>query len=223
MQKTILSYLVLLALLLTGLQTVQAQSERNHMSIGVKGGSTGIGGEFAVSLNKKFNTRISASFLDYTYSGEADLEATVGYDAVSSMTSIGLVVDYFPFKKFLKLSAGLHYFDFQVDGFVAPTEPYTVEGKEFSVEKLGSISSTMDYESKIAPYLGLGFGNSVRQGFPVRFTMDIGALYTDSPRINSSGEGIIAPTAEQGKDFEDGLKDFKFYPVLNLGFSIRIR
>lgn len=213
-----------LALLMFVIATnIQAQASRNYMAIGVKGGSTGVGGEFTVSLNKKFNTRISATFLDYTYSGEADLEATVGYDARNQTTSVGLIVDYFPFTKFIKLSAGVHYFDFTMDGFVAPTEPYTVEGKEFSVEKLGSISALMDYESKIVPYLGLGFGNSARQGFPIRFTMDIGALYTNSPRINSSGEGIIAPTAEQAKDFEDGLKDFKFYPVINLGLSVRIR
>lgn len=216
-------HILLFAVILSGFQTVQAQTNQRHMALGVKGGTTGVGGELAVSLSKKLNTRLTATFLDYTYSGEADLDATVGYDASNSMTSIGLIVDYFPFTKFVKLSAGVHYFDFEIDGFVAPIESYTVEGKTFSPEKLGSISALVDYESKVVPYLGIGFGNSVREGFPIRFTLDIGGMYTNSPRITSSGEGIIAPTAEQASDFEDGLKDFKFYPVINFGLSLRIR
>lgn len=224
MQNKII-HTIFVALILSVSQSAQAQIQSNqrHMAIGVKGGTTGVGGEFAVSLTKKINTRLSASFLDYTYSGEADLEATVGYNATNTMTSLGLVVDYFPFTKFLKLSAGLHYFDFQVDGFAAPTESYEVEGKVFSAEKLGSLSALVDYESKVVPYLGLGFGNSVREGFPIRFTLDIGGLYTKSPRITSSGEGMIGPTADQASDFEEGLKDFKFYPVVNFGISFRIR
>lgn len=220
LKKGLLGMVVCALVLASGLT---AQNKKTHMSLGVKGGTTGVGGEFTVSLNEKFNARVSGTFIDYTYSGEADLDATVGYDVTNTITSIGIIADYFPFKKFLKLSAGLHYFDYEINGLVSPTESYTVEGKEFSPEKLGSITALVNYESKVAPYVGIGFGNSVRKGFPVRFTMDIGGLYTKSPKINAQGEGIIAPTAEQGKDFEDGLRDFKFYPVINFGLSIRIR
>lgn len=221
MLKQKLLGLAIIALLMSNI--VHAQSIKNHMSLGMKGGTTGVGGEFTVSLSEKLNARISGTFINYTYTGEADLEARVGYDLTNAITSVGIIADYFPFKNFLKLSVGVHYFDYEIDGFVAPIESYTVEGKEFSPQKLGSIAAIINYESKIVPYAGIGFGNSVRKGFPVRFTVDIGGLYTNSPKINAHGEGIIAPTAEQGKDFEEGLKDFKFYPVINFGLSIRIR
>lgn len=196
---------------------VQAQ-----IAIGIKGGSTGAGGEFTYSLNERFNARVSGSAFSYAYNGEADMEPTVGYDVDGKITSIGITADYFPFKKFLKLSAGLFYNDFEVNGFVAPTEAYEVEGKVFSQEKLGSLTALVNYKSKIAPYAGIGFGNPVKKGFPVRFSMDIGALYTDSPQIEMTGKGMIGPTANQGQDFEDGLSDFKFYPVLNFAVSFRI-
>lgn len=205
-----------LALLFVTATDLQAQ-----MSIGVRGGSTGAGGEFTYSINDNFNVRLSGSAFSYTYSGTEDLDPTVGYDVDGAITSLGLTADYFPFKKFLKLSVGVHYHDFEINGFVAPTEAYEVEGKVFSPEKLGTLTAVVNYENKIVPYAGIGFGNPVGKGFPVRLTLDIGAFYTKAPQIDMVGQGMIAPTANQGQDFEDGLSDFKFYPVINLGLSFR--
>lgn len=205
-----------LAMLFVPAGLLQAQ-----MSIGVKAGSTGAGGEFTYSLNNKFNVRFAGSTFSYTYSGTEDMDPAVGYDVDGTVTSLGLTADYFPFKKFLKLSLGVHYHDFEVNGLVTPVEAYEVEGKVFSPEKLGQLTAVVNYENKVVPYAGIGFGNPVAAGFPIRFTLDIGAFYTQAPKINMVGEGMIAPTANQGQDFEDGLSDFKFYPVINLGISFR--
>ena len=72
------------------------------------------------------------------------------------------------------------------------------------------------------PYAGIGFGNSVRPGGRVAFALDLGVLYTGSPRIQMEGDGMIAPTAEQGPDIEADLEGVKLYPVLSLGLSLRL-
>ncbi|SMO89188.1 hypothetical protein [Gracilimonas mengyeensis] len=198
---------------------VQAQ-----MSIGLKAGSTGIGGEFTKSITEKLNARVSGSFFSYSQDGVyADDDPSIAYDVQGDMTSIGLLVDYFPTKRWLKVSAGVYYHDFIVDGGAVPNESYTLDDKTFQPEKLGSLTGTVDYDSKIVPYAGIGLGNPLAPGSRVKVNFEIGAMYTNSPNVTMEGEGMIAPTANQDQDFENGLSDFQFYPVINLGVSFRIQ
>lgn len=201
-----------------GTQFVQAQT-----AIGIKAGSTGFGGEVIYSVTEKFNARVSGTFFNYQTDGVyADDEPNIAYDIEGSMTSIGLIADFFPAQKGFKLSAGLFYHDFLVDGDAAPNESYTINDKTFQPEKLGSLTGSMDYESKLVPYAGIGIGNPVAIGKKIKLNFDIGAMYTDSPQVTMEGDGMIEPTANQGQDFEDGMKDFKFFPVINLGLSFRL-
>lgn len=211
----------LLLIVLIGMTTTGINAQ---MAIGIKGGSTGVGGEFAYSLNEKFNVRASGTFFSYTNNGVyADDEPSIAYDMEGNITSIGAIVDYFPFRRGLKLSAGLFYHDFIVDGGAVPNESYTIDEKTFSPERLGSLSGEVTYDSKIVPYAGLGIGNPVStRGSRIKLNFEVGAMYTNSPSVTMEGEGMIAPTATQGQDFEDGAKDFKFYPVINLGVTFRI-
>tara|TARA_R100000908_G_scaffold65395_2_gene55600 strand:+ start:5269 stop:5892 length:624 start_codon:yes stop_codon:yes gene_type:complete len=197
-------------------QTAQAQ-----MAIGIKGGTAGVGGEFSKSITKKINARVSGTFFSYSANGVYEDEPDIAYDVSNNITSIGLVADYFPFTRGLKLSAGVFYHDFLIDGGATPTEAYTIEDKTFQPEKLGSLSGKMEYESKIVPYAGIGLGNPVARGSRLKLNLEIGAMYTNSPSFTMEGEGMIGPTANQDQGFEDGMKDFKFYPVLNLGLSFR--
>ncbi|MDZ7771655.1 MAG: hypothetical protein U5K31_02790 [Balneolaceae bacterium] len=71
--------------------------------------------------------------------------------------------------------------------------------------------------------MGLGFGNPVQGSRALGLFVRLGVMYTDAPRFDMQGEGLIAPTANQDEDIEEGLQDFKWYPVLNLGFSVKIR
>ena len=200
----------------------QAEAQRNY-AVGLKAGSAGIGLETSVSINENFNGRLSGSYIGYNTNGLfTDLEPNISYDISASVLSIGLLADYYPFERLLSLSAGVYYLDFGVDADVVSAESYTIDRKTFTPERIGSLSGTVDYRSKVAPYAGIGLGNPVSPGSPLTFNFELGAMYTNSPRVRMQGEGMIAPTATQDKNFEDGLKDFKFYPVLNLGLSYRL-
>lgn len=213
---------ILLFLCLISVISMESLHAQQRLALGIKGGSTGFGAEFTTSLNKKFNARVTGSFFSYSHNGVyADDEPSIAYDVTGDITSIGGIIDFYPFNRGLKLSAGAYYHDFLIDGGATPNESYTMDEKEFSPEKLGSLTAQVDYESKIVPYAGFGFGNPVARGSRLKLNFEIGAMYTDSPRVNMEGEGMIAPTADQDQDFEDGLTDFKFYPVLNLGLSFR--
>jgi hypothetical protein len=151
----------------------------------------------------------------------ADDEPSIAYNALADITSVGALVDYFPFKRGLKISAGLFYHDFSINGEATPNEDYVMGDKTFSPEKLGSLTANVDYKSKLVPYAGIGLGNPLAAGSALKLSLELGAMYTNSPRVTMQGEGMIAPTANQGKDFENGLQDFKFYPVINLALTYR--
>lgn len=219
MYQTNILYAGLLVLLL-GVGSVNMAQAQRSWAIGIKGGTTGIGGEVITSLGSYFNARLTGSHISGSYKGIYDGdEPSIDYNVNGGITSIGGVVDFFPFKRALKLTAGVFYHDFAVDGGAVPSESYFMDDKEFTPEKLGSLAAKIHYKSKIVPYAGLGFGNPVASGTRIKLNIEVGAMYTDSPQVDLQGEGMIGPTASQGQDFEDGLTDFQFYPVLNLGLT----
>lgn len=212
-----------LAVLFLAMVLLPVGSSQAQVAVGVKGGSMGVGGEASVPLFDQMNGRVGGTFFSYEHSGVyADDDPSIAYDASLNMTAIGALVDYFPFGNSIKLSAGVYYYDFAVSGRATPNESYTIDEKTFQPEKLGALSADVGFASKWVPYAGIGLGDPVQSDRRLTFTLELGALYTDAPQVTMNGEGMIAPTANQAQDFEDGLSDFKFYPVLNLGLSYRI-
>ncbi|MTI88395.1 MAG: hypothetical protein FH748_10540 [Balneolaceae bacterium] len=218
--KTTLSFKLLMLVTILTLTSVSAHAQ---IAVGVKAGTAGYGGELMTSLTERINARVSGTFFSYNDSGVyADDDPSIAYNMKGEVTSIGGIIDFFPFKRGLKLSAGFFYHDFLVNGDATPDESYTIDDKTFSPEKLGSLTGKIEYESMLVPYAGIGIGNPLAKGSRLKLNFEIGALYTDAPSVTMEGEGMIAPTASQGQDFEDGMSDFKFYPVINLGLSFRL-
>ncbi len=213
-----LSFFIVCVMMGGPIDNVEAQA-----ALGVKLGTTGIGAEGSIPVYNKLNARVGGTFFSYNHAGVyADDDPAIAYDASLNITSIGAVADYFPFDNSLKLSGGLFYYDFSVNGGATPNEAYTIEEKTFQPEKLGSLSADVGFGSNLVPYAGIGLGDPVHSDRPLTFTLELGALYTDSPQITMHGEGMISPTADQAQDFEEGVSDLRFYPVLNLGLSYRI-
>ena len=201
---------------------LQAEAQRNY-AVGLKAGTAGIGLEASVSITEKLNGRLAGAYFGYNTDGLiTDMDPNITYAASASVLSIGALADYYPFKRLLSLSAGVYYLDFEMDGDGTPAESYTIDRRTFSPERIGRLSAKMNYGSKIAPYAGIGLGNPVSAGSPLTFKLELGAMYTSSPKVQMEGEGMIAPTANQDRKLEDGMSDFNFYPVLNLGLSYRL-
>lgn len=194
---------------------------QNKYAVSIDAGTTGIGLDGVVRLHERVNARVGFHTISYSSTATVD-DLDVGLDAVSSfeVSNISAMVDYFPFKRFVKLSAGLYYvLNFNFDGTITPNEDYEMDGRMFSPDRLGYLNANLNYSNGISPYLGIGFGNAVGKGWPVKFNMNIGMIYTGAPNLNMEGEGMIAPTADNAESFQTGLNEFKWYPVLNVGIS----
>ncbi len=214
-----MSFLIVCLMMGGSIDNAHAQA-----ALGVKLGTTGIGAEGSIPVyGDNLNARVGGTFFSYDHSGVyEDDDPSIAYDASLSITSVGAVVDYFPFRNHLKVSGGVFYYDFSVDGGARPNEAYTIEDKTFQPEKMGSLSADAGFGSNIVPYASIGLGDPLHSDHPLTFNVELGALYTDSPHITMDGKGMISATADQAQNFEEGVSDFTFYPVLNVGLSYRI-
>lgn len=211
---------VALLFLFTGSATGQ------HLAVGVFGGTTGIGGEVVGKLHNNFNLRVGGTYFGYSMSQTIeDDKVDVGFDADMRVQTISALVDYYPFKSGFHLSTGLMLNGISAEGVGQPLSGYTFtlnnKDRTLSKERMGTLTAEMDYGNQLAPYIGLGFGNAVKEGRRLGFLFELGAIYTNSPRLDMTGTNMLRATANQDRDLEAGLEDFKWFPSLNLGLTYK--
>lgn len=214
-----LSCLLLLAAGLLAAPDAQAQ----RVAFAARASTLGPGLEVALPVASGFNARLGGHFFSYSHSQTlTDLEINVRADADARLASVSALIDWMPFRGDFRLSGGLALNLNQVEALVTPLEPYTIEGKTFQPERIGTLTARVQHGSPVSPYLGIGFGDAVRAGRRVAFVFDLGVLYTGSPSIEMEGEGMIAPTVAQAATLEAGFQSFRLYPVLSLGVSVAL-
>lgn len=207
-------------LLACGLLAVQSASAQ-HVALSARAGTLGPGIEVATSLDPHFNLRIGANYLGYSrHDYVTDLEVPVDIDSKLRLASFSLIGDAMPFQKLLRISLGFVYNAGEATALMVPAESYTIEGKTFSPARIGTMEATVNHGRRFQPYMGLGLGNPTSGR--VTFLFDLGMLYTDSPRLNMVGNGMIAPTAQQAPDLEAAMYSFRWYPVASIGLALNL-
>ena len=210
-----------LALLVTLVPMLPVAAQR--IAIGAKASTLGPGAEIALGLTRKLNLRVGANLFNYTYEHQVDLDVAVNTTTDAKFRSFTGIVDYMPFGNFLRLSGGMVLNNNEATILIAPIDGYTIQDKTFTPEEIGSVTTTLGWKSKTAPYVGLGFGNAVSPGKHLGFTMDIGGIYAGSPRVAMVGTKLIGPTATQAASIEESAKNLKWFPMIAFGLSYKIK
>ena len=181
--------------------------------IGVRVGTTGLGADVAWDVAPTLSARLgySGGSVDYDTSTSA-----VSYDGKVKFSSINTFLDFAPLGPLFRLTGG----------FVFSDSKYDVVGNAGSGI---TVSGTVEPGKSAAPYLGIGYGRV--SGAGVNFYADLGVIFQGSPTSSltancgaqagtpacTSAQSQIA--AEQAR-LEDKLKNFKYYPVLNVGLTV---
>lgn len=131
------------------------------------------------------------------------------------------MIDWFPFDNQIYLSGGFLYNTNKIEGNGTPLKTYTIGAKIYTPEKLGRLFATVEPKIKVSPYLGFGWGNSVKAGKGLGFRFDAGMIYQGAPDVTLQANGLIEPTAEQEPDVENDLRNLKYYPVLSFGLTYK--
>ncbi|WP_044172350.1 hypothetical protein [Flectobacillus major] len=231
-QKTTLSFFLLCLGLLNFSNKTLAQATLNNTLQGQSSHKIGLalnlgttpGIELAYAFNPKIAARLGYSYFKYdvntttTTSGE---DVKLGGKINLSMATVAL--EYHPFtKSSFKLIGGASYFDKgQVSMVVSPTGSYTFGSTTFSPDQMGNVQFTVDYSTQYAPFAGIGFGRTVPTK-RVGFGIEIGTYYTQSPAVTLTGEKRLSSMSEQQAKVQENLKDWQYWPVVNLRLAIRL-
>ena len=198
------------------------RSFQDRLGISLHASTLGAGGGLHVALLPWMNAHLNASYFGYSQQDVAiDVEnETLSLDADAQLLSGALLLDVLPFKKLLRIRAGLLYNANRFAGHMELVDSYTVGAVTFTPEEIGTLSAELDFPP-ISGYLGLGLGHAVAPGKGFGVLFDLGIVYHQAPRLNMTGTGMIAPTAEQDVDIEENLGGYRWLPVVGLGLSYK--
>ena len=209
-----------LSIFLTLLIVSNFQSALADVGLEVKGGTMGVGGGLVLGLASHANLRLGAQ----KYEISADFtEDGLEYKAEFKPDNQYLLLDLMPFENGnLRLTVGTIKNDNEIVASATVQSSTNIGGSAIS---LGRVDSVIGFNSS-ASYLGIGWGNAVRPSKRIGFTVDLGIMNQGSPiaRLtvdDPSNTVTQADIDQEAADLEEELKDFKMYPVLALGLTVR--
>ena len=186
-------------------------------------GTLGLGGDLTKDIVPNINGRLSFNWMDYDYSTSI---SGVPYTNNLKLLTIGALADWYPGESGFRVTGGLYFNNNQIlgDARLDATESYQIGANPYTGAQLGTLKSETDFNT-LAPYIGIGWGNPLRQESRWTFAFDLGVLYQGTPKVDLTSTDPLS-TAGLGADLDleednisQALRSFKFYPVLIIGIS----
>lgn len=206
-----MKYLTLLLLPVLLFCSVPAKAEKGF-AIGGRFGTLGAGFEVTKALTKRTRLRVGANAFTF---GTSFNEAGISYDVDLRSRNIAAIFDFHPMNGNFRVSAGVFYnkneFDADATGFIR------IGGNDYNT----SLNANVSFD-RTSPYIGVGWGNAVKEGRRLTHSFDLGLLYQGSPKVKLSATGVLQSDLDQeALELEDALDSFKYYPVISYGISFK--
>lgn len=205
--------------ILTASSTAWAAEDR--FGVEVKAGTLGLGGDFAAQVIPMLGLRATLNQYDFS---EGFDKSGIHYDGTLKVGGYGALADFYPTKGKFHLTAGLLSNRNKVDLVTKPDADLTIGDNTYTPQQVGTLTGEMKFRSTV-PYFGLGYGNPARGPHRVGFVFDIGVEPQGSPKASltsSAGQVLQSDLDKEAAKIEDDTKNFKLWPVLALGISIRL-
>lgn len=201
-----------------------------EVGISLRAGTLGIGADFNVGLTDKLNLRLGYSLFDYDTTIE---DTDVVYDGELELRNATALLDYHAFGGGFRFSFGAVGANTELDVEAKPSGTYEIGDEVFTAAQVGRLFGNAQMGNDIAPYIGIGWGNTLDAEGRVSFLFDIGAVYTGNPEVNLTavcaqtpqGQAVCPRLQEEVQREEDELAEetdiSEWYPVIGLGIAIR--
>lgn len=202
-----------------------------HAAAGITAsvGTTGAGLHVSMPVTAALNARFGINGLSISRDGNTD---DVDYDFKLKMATFDALLDYFPMNGAFRITGGAVYNGnkISINGRPSGAGFYTLNDHVYPAAAVGSLNGEVDFR-KVAPYLGIGWGNAVAADKGWGFSTDIGVLFQGEPTTTLSNRGCSAPAAlcrqiaddvaAENRALAEETSDFKAYPVLRIGVSYK--
>jgi hypothetical protein len=194
------------------------------LGVSAQAGTPGLGGAVWFPLAGSFaDVRLGFNGFSFNHTFNSGGNP---YALHADLRNAPLLVDWYPFGFGFHLTGGIVYNDNHADYTAEPQNgEYVIDGTPYPASEVGTLGGTVTYP-KIAPYLGLGFGDPFSGVFPVFFTADFGAFYQKSPNVtlissNQSGNPELdAQLAAEAGRIQSDIGKYRWYPVISFGIGI---
>ena len=201
-----------------------AQTRTSSASIGVTGGTLGIGPEIGWRSDN-FGVRGSATFFSLSRGVDSD---GIEYDGDLKLRSFGGSLDFYPGGGGFRISGGVRAGKNRVELRAQPGATTSVEVGDvtYTGAQIGTLSGEVR-PNKVAPTLTIGYGGGRSSG--IYFGIDAGAMFQGAPKVRnlvasgpiSTNASFQAQLANERREIEDDIDNFKIYPILQLGLGYR--
>jgi hypothetical protein len=202
-------------------------NSRSDVAVIGKVGSLGLGAELDLGLTDSLGARIGLNAFTYKYNTTS---SSVNYDFKLQLQTVSALADWYPFQGSFRTTLGVMYNNNKVSLAGLPTGgTYTINGTTYTSADIGSLQGDMSF-NKVAPYIGIGWGNPAAKDKGWGMTSDIGVLFQGTPKtslVATCGATLPAPqcttlqsdTAAENTKLQNDLSNFKWWPVVSVGIS----
>lgn len=195
------------------------------ITFGLKLTTLGIGVEVGKSIAPKLGARVAFNtFGNYKGSVSAD---GIDYDLSLKLQAFTALLDLYLVGPF-RASAGFVINGNKITVTADPTVNVTIGNTQYTASNVGTLTGTIEFARKIAPYLGLGIGGRGRVGF----IFELGAMfpggvdvgYVATTPLTGAAKTAFDAEAERERQNIDADADsaLKVWPVVGFGLQIKI-
>jgi hypothetical protein len=198
-----------------------AEAKKWAIGVHAQAATTGfIGFDAGYKFSPNLHARLGLNTGGFKYNNSSQ---GIDYNTNFQPTNIHLLGDYFPFGGGLRLTGGLV---FQNNRFTATAKSNSndninINGTNYPASTVGTVEGQGSFSNSIAPYLGIGFGTPISEGFG--FNIDAGVMFSGSPKVSLSApnapQAIKDELEIQERKTNEDIKSFNIYPVVSIGFS----
>ena len=212
--------------IITFAMSIVAAGSAGAAGVGVRAGTTGVGGDIGWGIAPTLSARVGYSGLKF----DTEVSTTdVNYNSRVKLSNPSGLLDWSPLGPF-RITAGIVGANNKLNVTGVPTNgTFTINGATYQASDVGNLSGTVKPANRVAPYLGFGYGNVAGAG--VNFYFDIGVMFQGSPKSTLTAN--CGPTLNAGQCaqlqtnvaaeqqmLDDKLSKYKYYPVASIGISI---
>ncbi len=218
------------AIAIACLAALSAQgTARAEVGVTASVSTIGVGLHGSVPLKPSINARFGFNALRYSTEENTN---DVNYDFKLKLATVDALVDYFPMDGAFRVTGGVVYNGNEFEGTGRPkgNGTYTFNGSTYPASSVGSVVGEVTFK-KLAPYLGLGWGNAVAADKGWGFSTDIGVIFQGKPKSSLSNRGCTATAAvctqiasdiqAENRSLQAEMDDFKTLPVIRVGVSYK--
>lgn len=194
------------------------------IGVGLRASTLGAGAELSIR-SAMVGLRVGGSYFTMTRNTTID---GIGYDLSPKLRNASAIVDLHPLRSAFHLSAGALWNGNQGNVVARLTGPITIGNTTYQPDEVGSLTGVVKYESRVAPYLGLGFSGRGR----VSLLFDAGIVFSGYPKAQLTGTTNLTGQAkvvfdqnvqQEIQDIQTEIESrsyLKYYPVLSLGIRV---